>query len=66
MSFFFIFVTKYNIMTITISTEDSDLSLTNDEGTLSITIQSEEGDITCAIDDVVQLQAAINFVMQQK
>jgi hypothetical protein len=53
-------------MTITISTEDSDLSLTNDDGTLSITIQSEEGDITCAIDDVAQLQAAINFVMGQK
>jgi phage-related protein len=53
-------------MTITISTEDTDLSLTNDEGTLSITIQSEEGDVTCQIDDVAQLQAAINFVMQQK
>ena len=53
-------------MTITISTEDTDLSLTNDEGTLSITLQSEEGDMTCQIDDVTQLLAAINFVMQQK
>jgi hypothetical protein len=53
-------------MTITISTEDTDISLTNDEGTLSITLQSEEGDLTCQIDDVAQLQAAINFVMQQK
>ena len=53
-------------MTITISTEDSDISLTNEEGSLSITIQSEEGDITCVIEDVAQLQASINFVMQQK
>jgi hypothetical protein len=53
-------------MTITISTEDTDISLTNDEGSLSITLQSEEGDLTCQIDDVAQLQAAINFVMSQK
>jgi len=53
-------------MTITISTEDADLSLSNDEGTLFITIQSEEGDKTCQIEDIAQLQAAINFVMQQK
>lgn len=53
-------------MTITISTEDTDLSLTNDEGTLSITLVSEAGDMTCQIDDVTQLLAAINFVMQQK
>lgn len=53
-------------MTITISTEHSDISLTNDEGSLSITIQSEEGDITCVIEDIAQLQSAINFVMNQK
>ena len=53
-------------MTITINTEDTDLSLTNDDGSLSITLQSEDGDITCQIDDIAQLQAAINFVMQQK
>jgi len=53
-------------MTITISTEDTDLSLSNDDGSLSITLQSEEGDMTCQIDDVTQLLAAINFVMQQK
>ena len=53
-------------MTITINTEDTDLSLSNDDGTLSITLQSEAGDITCQIDDIAQLQAAINFVMQQK
>ncbi len=53
-------------MTITINTEDTDILLTNDEGSLSITLQSEEGDLTCQIDDVAQLQAAINFVMSQK
>ena len=53
-------------MTITISTEETDILLTNDEGSLSIILQSEEGNITCVIEDVAQLQASINFVMNQK
>jgi len=53
-------------MTITITTEETDILLTNDEGSLSIILQTEEENITCQIDDVEQLIASINFVMQRK